>query len=249
MAAAIKTEAKLAQNIVKLLVGDAEVYVIEDCSNSKETSIFSGPTSVEQRSIFFKDGKVGGSVNIFLVHNKGQWSLIDAGYGKVLLPSLATIGVKVEDISTILITHMHPDHIQGLFIGNTATFPKARVFVSENEKALWIPGNRQTDANKVAEIYGTRLETLKYGAEVAPGIISVNLEGHTAGHTGYEIGSGVNRLLIVGDLIHHTTLQFFCPEECASYDADRPTLPTNSPDAIANIHPNNLAMTTLNSRN
>lgn len=140
MTATIKIEAKLSKNIVKLLVGDVEVFVIEDCGNPLGAALFEGPTPAAKRSPYFKDGKVDTSVNMFLVHNKGQWILIDAGYGKALLPSLATIGVKVEDISTILITHMHPDHISGLLNGNAATFPKAKVFVSENEKAFWVKG-------------------------------------------------------------------------------------------------------------
>jgi glyoxylase-like metal-dependent hydrolase (beta-lactamase superfamily II) len=55
---------------------------------------------------------------------------------------LTAIGVKVEDVNTVLITHMHSDHISGLLKGKDATFPNARVLLSENEKAFWVKGGK-----------------------------------------------------------------------------------------------------------
>jgi hypothetical protein len=48
--AAIKIEAKPAKNVAKLLVGEAEVYVIEDCGNPLDAGLFDGPTPAGKRS-------------------------------------------------------------------------------------------------------------------------------------------------------------------------------------------------------
>jgi glyoxylase-like metal-dependent hydrolase (beta-lactamase superfamily II) len=58
------------------------------------------------------------AVNAFLLHLADRLVLVDGGCGTVfgpaaglLMTNLATIGVKPADIDAILVTHLHPDHV------------------------------------------------------------------------------------------------------------------------------------------
>ena len=85
-----------------------------------------------------------------LIKGQGQVILVDTGYdhkeyGKYLAdlygvtnyhPAsevLGECGVKPEDVTTVLITHAHFDHM-----GNTDDFPNATFYVQERELSKWI---------------------------------------------------------------------------------------------------------------
>jgi glyoxylase-like metal-dependent hydrolase (beta-lactamase superfamily II) len=61
------------------------------------------------------------AVNAFLFRHKGRWALIDTGAGNSMGPTLGKLvdnlrglGVQPEEIETVLLTHLHPDHSNGL---------------------------------------------------------------------------------------------------------------------------------------
>ena len=65
------------------------------------------------------------SVNTFLIHSGGRIALVDTGSQHSMGPTLghmpkhiAAAGVDVTDIDTIILTHMHPDHSNGLTDAN-----------------------------------------------------------------------------------------------------------------------------------
>ncbi len=84
------------------------------------------------------------SVNAFLIKLPGHTILVDTGTGDLLGPKLAKVpdslrasGVKPEDVTDILVTHIHPDHTGGLTIGGTMVFPNATVHVNKRELDFW----------------------------------------------------------------------------------------------------------------
>ena len=85
-------------------------------------------------------GTALGATNAFLLKLKtGEKILVDASYGTIggakpeLLQNLARAGVKPEDISMILLTHMHSDHIGGLVKNGKRVFTKAKIRCSKIE--------------------------------------------------------------------------------------------------------------------
>jgi glyoxylase-like metal-dependent hydrolase (beta-lactamase superfamily II) len=87
---------------------------------------------------------VDASVNAFLIKLSGHTILVDAGSGDLLGPKLAKLpdslraaGVKPEDVTDILVTHIHPDHTGGLTIGGKMVFPNATVHVNRRELDFW----------------------------------------------------------------------------------------------------------------
>src|ERR1700737_883152 len=92
------------------------------------------------------------SVNAFLIKLPDHTILVDTGTGDLLGPKLAKVpdslrasGVKPEDVTDILVTHIHPDHTGGLMIGGKMVFPNATVHVNKRELDFWT--NKATGEN------------------------------------------------------------------------------------------------------
>lgn len=181
------------------------------------------------------------AVNCFLVYTGGKVALIETGCGSYmantggqLLKNLAAAGVKPEDISSVLLTHMHPDHSAGLTNMTTglANFPNAELVMHENEPKHWFDDAvmaRGTDREKAMFFKAGREQTEPYRkrwrlfqkGEVLPGVTAMPFHGHTPGHTGYMISSGGQNLLIWGDIVHVPELQTARPEVCMAFDTDK----------------------------
>ena len=180
------------------------------------------------------------AVNAFLLHMADRLVLVDSGCGSIFGPelgllasNLATVGVKPGDIDTILMTHLHPDHVGGLVDGSGhAVFPNAELIVHANEHAYWSdPKVLANAAEGLAKqwvqltlatlaAYRGRTRLITTG-EVLPHISAVPEPGHTPGHTGWLIASGHETLLIWGDIVHLQGIQFVHPEAgLSSVDVD-----------------------------
>lgn len=176
------------------------------------------------------------SINAFLLDNGKQVVLIDAGgsaalsgsMGK-LLSSLKMSGYEPEDISTILLTHLHPDHIGALAQDGKMTFPNAHLYVSEAEAAHWLAPSR--NSGDLPYFQGTRqaiapyqqasrLHTLAPHRTPIAGVQAVSLPGHTPGHLAYRVSSGNESLLFWGDTVHNFVLQFTDPAIYIDFDQD-----------------------------
>jgi glyoxylase-like metal-dependent hydrolase (beta-lactamase superfamily II) len=161
------------------------------------------------------------SVNALLVHTGKRLVLIDTGLGEkahgTLLASLGEAGVKPTSVTDVLITHSHGDHIGGLLDANGhLTFPKATIRMSSAE---WEWMQKQASA-EVVKAVSAHVRTFEPGTQVAPGVTSVALGGHTPGHVGYEIVSGDSRLLDIGDLAHSSIVSLVKPEWTVQFDSD-----------------------------
>jgi glyoxylase-like metal-dependent hydrolase (beta-lactamase superfamily II) len=184
---------------------------------------------------------VDASVNAFLIKLPGHTILVDAGSGDLLGPklgkipdSLRTSGVKPEDISDILVTHIHPDHTGGLVIGGKMVFPNAIVHVNKRELDFWT--NKATGENypdptkgffKQVEstvgpyIAAGRVRTFEGETELFPGIHTLPAYGHTPGHTYYVLEDEGEKLVFMGDTIHAPDAQFDDPDITIEFDVDQ----------------------------
>ena len=178
------------------------------------------------------------SVNCFLIHSAGRVALIDTGCGVTmgdklgLLPrQLQEAGTAASDIDTIILTHMHPDHSNGLTAPDgTANFPHVELVVSETDVRHWHDDSAMSIASErhrerffklgreQIRPYMDRRRDNK--GEVFPGVTTVPLPGHTPGHSGYMISSGNESLFIWGDIVHHPDVQVARPEVHVEPDSD-----------------------------
>ncbi len=178
------------------------------------------------------------SVNTFLVQGAGSTILIDAGAGGSMGPmlgklqaNLAAAGVGPENVDMILLTHLHRDHFGGLASATgEAVFPRAELVIPQSEADFWLdeakaaaaPDDRRptfTAARAAVAPYRERLRLFD-GGDVAPGVTAHPLPGHTPGHSGYFVGSGNDRLLVWGDVVHVPDVQARRPEVGMVFDID-----------------------------
>jgi glyoxylase-like metal-dependent hydrolase (beta-lactamase superfamily II) len=159
------------------------------------------------------------SVDALLVHDGARLVLIDTGFGGALQAILAKAGITADAVTDVLITHAHPDHIGGLMTKDgKPAFPNAKVRMSEAE---WASVKAQPDLAQFVSVVGPQVEAFTPGGEVAPGIASIALPGHTPGHTMYEIASGDAKLIDIGDTAHSSILSLEKPDWKIEFDGDQ----------------------------
>ena len=164
--------------------------------------------------------------------------LVDSGCGGNMGPSLgrlaenlAALGVAPGGIDTVLLTHLHPDHVGGLVdAAGQALLPNAELIVHAAEPPFWQDDAVLAQASEenrgfiqlarsVLAAYRDRVRTIASGA-VLPGVTAVPEPGHTPGHTGWMIASGRESLLIWGDIVHMPGVQFARPGAGMGFDID-----------------------------
>lgn len=167
-------------------------------------------------------GQVSLSVSALLVRLPRRVILIDTGYGAprgILLESLAKAGVKPGDVTDVLISHGHGDHVGGLLgADGKPAFPAAAIRLSAAE---WANIQAAPANAKLVAAITPQVKPFEPGALLAPGITAVDLTGHTPGHSGYRITSRSKSLLAIGDTAHSYIVSLAHPEWAVGYDRDR----------------------------
>ena len=161
-------------------------------------------------------------VDALLVREPGHLVLLDTGLGPadhgVLSRSLAMAGVSPAEVTDVLITHAHTDHVGGLLAaGGGSAFPKATIRLSARE---WDWMQRQGETRKLATVIAPQVRTFEPGGSVLPGITAIALYGHTPGHVGYEIASRGQRLEDIGDTAHSSIVSLAKPDWTGGIDVD-----------------------------
>jgi glyoxylase-like metal-dependent hydrolase (beta-lactamase superfamily II) len=169
----------------------------------------------------------------------GGLVLIDTGNGNSGAPTSGTwmtnfkaAGFDPAQVRTVIISHFHPDHINGLRLKDgTAVFPQAEVWVSTPEWAYWTddgqmaraPDGLKPNFQNVRRVFGPMAQDIRQyeaGKELVPGVTAVAAPGHTPGHTAYEVSSGSGKLILMSDTTNHPALFVRHPEWQAVFDMD-----------------------------
>jgi glyoxylase-like metal-dependent hydrolase (beta-lactamase superfamily II) len=185
-----------------------------------------------------------GQVNVLLVRRGNDVILIDTGCGRgyspttgFLLPNLARAGVRPSDVTHVILTHAHPDHVGGLRDEQgRPTFGRAKVYVNRDEHDFWTspdprmpgtlaPASMQAQVIKIATaaFAGIResLELVKPDDTIAGLVKVIDARGHTPGHIALRIGTTAgDSVLHLGDALFVPPLQLKHPEWHALFDAD-----------------------------
>ena len=179
---------------------------------------------------------------ITVVERNGETIMFDSGTGggqaggpkagMLDKKNMKAAGIDPGKISKIVVTHFHPDHIFGLMAKGTnpQTYPNAEIIVSGAEYEFWtdpalipkLPKRRQGLAKRIQATMPTWKNIRQIGDNVdaAAGVRAVNTNGHTPGHTSYELASGSSKLIVTGDLTNIPALFVKNPGWHAVFDQD-----------------------------
>jgi glyoxylase-like metal-dependent hydrolase (beta-lactamase superfamily II) len=190
---------------------------------------------------FLPPGVLPITFTALLVNTGVKLVLIDTGTaGQIadtagsMIANLAVAGIAPKTIDTILISHFHPDHIDGIKTKDgDKVFPNAEILVPEPEWAFWMDDanmNRTQgsvlgyfrNARRIFRDIAKEVRQFKPGAEVAPGITSIAAYGHTPGHTAFSVASRGQSMLVMSDTVRNPWLFVRHPEWQPSFDMDGP---------------------------
>ena len=190
---------------------------------------------------FMPHDKLATPFTALVVNTGGKLVLIDTGTGGQISPSagelrdnLMAAGIDPNAVDQIVISHFHPDHINGIKDkDNNPIFPNAEIMVPEPEWAFWMDDANLNAAS--ADLKPTFLNQRRIfadiarqvthyqpGKEVAPGIVTLPAPGHTPGHTVFVIHSGNQSLLVLSDTAQHPAVFARHPNWQAAFDVDGP---------------------------
>ena len=180
--------------------------------------------------------------NLTLWQDGARTVLFDAGSGHAFMPSagklmdaLDAAGVTPDEVTHVLFTHAHPDHLWGVLDDfDDPVFTNASYMIGQAEWEYWTdPATVDTigaarasfavgAARRLAEIEDS-VAFIKDGQEVLPGILAHDTPGHTPGHMGFEIRQGGDAVMVVGDAIGNGHLALAHPDWASGADQDKDT--------------------------
>jgi glyoxylase-like metal-dependent hydrolase (beta-lactamase superfamily II) len=168
-------------------------------------------------------------------------ALAEHGTGAQLMPTAGLIakndlwkaaGIDPGEVTNIVVSHFHPDHITGLMAKDTNApiFPKAQIHVPAAEYKFWTnPATTAGAAKRIQAVFPgwSNIRQFEGDVEVVPGVRAINTNGHTPGHMSYHIGSGNQQLIVLGDVTNIPSLFVKNPGWHAVFDTDGPLAEAN----------------------
>ena len=167
------------------------------------------------------EGRLEMPLGVFVIETGSRVMLIDAGYGPTfpatvengasLLANLSAAGFATGDVTDVVLSHLHVDHIGWTAVGGDAVFPAATYrcdvrdwqhFVARDDDAT-APDHayRSVAKGKLAPI-AARFDPWSGDGPLAPGVDVLHAPGHTPGNTIVVLSDGAARVLLLGDVVH-----------------------------------------------
>jgi glyoxylase-like metal-dependent hydrolase (beta-lactamase superfamily II) len=228
----------------KMKVGGVEIVALSDGTfgfNAEDLLTHAKPGEVER---LLKKAAihppVEANVNAFLIHLDDRYILIDSGTGELLGPkvnklplSLKNAGFSSDQITDVLLTHIHPDHSGGLSVKGQKVYPNATIHVARRELAYWTDKSEQAKATEPTKSFfagvepalgpylqSGRVQTFEPPADIFPGLRALPAYGHTPGQSSFVLERNGQTMVFWGDIIHVPAVQFENPNITIKFDVD-----------------------------
>lgn len=175
--------------------------------------------------------------------------LVDAGLGTVPGPSghasptvgrlkeaLAAADIDPGSVEHVLVSHIHPDHIGGLFDADgRPNFINADIYVPKEDAAFWagddpdlsgtmmpppLQAGTIATAKRFLALAADRMKLFAAGDELMAGIGSMILPGHTPGQVGFLFDAGTDKLFYSADAAGHPHVSVEQPDWRFAFDTD-----------------------------
>jgi glyoxylase-like metal-dependent hydrolase (beta-lactamase superfamily II) len=159
--------------------------------------------------------------------------LVDTGIGPVDAPAaswaptpgrlpdvLAEAGIAIDEVDTVVLTHIHTDHIGWAVVDGQPFFGNARYLLQYADVAALRQLNPELGVRLLQPLLAAgQLDVIDGDAALAHGVDVVATPGHTPGHQSVLVTRGADRVLITGDLLVHA-LQLLHPEIAYAHEVD-----------------------------
>jgi glyoxylase-like metal-dependent hydrolase (beta-lactamase superfamily II) len=219
----------------RLAVGAFELTVVSDGHLVLPTGFLAPDAPEADRAAILKEsGETGAEfsspTNCTLIRAGRELILVDTGAGPHFMPSagkladnLAAAGIDRDEITMVVYTHGHPDHLWGVVDDfDEPAFARARYVVAAAEWDFWhganalsgLPPERAgfvTGARRSYAHIKDKVRMVKPGDDVVSGVRVLATPGHTQGHVSLEVAGG-DGLVISGDALTHALISFRHPE-------------------------------------
>ncbi|HWE18505.1 MAG TPA: MBL fold metallo-hydrolase [Hyphomicrobiaceae bacterium] len=237
---------KQAPGFYRIKLGDFEITQVSDGAatipmpDGWVRNITKDQAQAALASAYMPDGKLNVPFNPIVINTGPKLVLIDAGYGPNIGPSvgllpvhLAAAGIDPKTIDTVVLSHLHPDHINGVKTkDDTLLFPNAEHMVPAQDWAFWMSEenaakaesqmmkNYFAQARKILGNMADKVTRYEWGKEVAPGITALDTSGHTPGHTSFAVASGNARMFVQSDVTNIPEFFLRNPDWHVVFDID-----------------------------
>jgi len=210
-------------------VGTIEIAPVIDATfrHPPSTTYLGGPAPEgawdPHRYLLNDDGMLESSMGGFLVRGggSGRVALVDLGLGEndmmgarggAMIDSLRALGVAPEDVTDVIFTHLHLDHIGWASVEGVPVFPNATYRCDAADWDYWVAdptggGRRKMHhylqvQKDLMDPAADQLATWDSDGPIVDGIDALRIPGHTPGSTMLVVSDGDQRAMLLGDVVH-----------------------------------------------
>jgi glyoxylase-like metal-dependent hydrolase (beta-lactamase superfamily II) len=210
-------------------IGSIEIEPVIDATfrHPPATTYLGGPAPEgawePHRYLLDENGQIESSMGGFLIRGGGsdRIALVDLGLGDnemmgarggAMIDSLRTLGVAPEDVTDVLFTHLHLDHIGWASVDGELVFPNANYRCDAADWDYWVAdptGGGTRTLNRYLRLQkdlmdptAPQVQTWDVDGPVVDGVDALRIPGHTPGSTMLVVSDGDQRAILLGDVVH-----------------------------------------------
>ncbi len=228
-----------------LMMGDTEIITLSDGWLDLPADFIFGPMPQDELAAILAQHGIDRSApltppcNLTLLRRGDTLALFDAGAGTQFSPNagtlpdaLAAAGIDPFDITHVIFTHGHPDHLWGVLDDfDEPFFANAEHMMGGVEFDYWMDegtvasigearASFAVGAQRRLEVIADQVTRIGDGDEVLPGVVAGLTAGHTPGHLVFTIGEGSDAVMVLGDAIGNDHIAFARPGWISGSDQD-----------------------------
>jgi len=242
---------KQAPSFYRYKIGDVQVNAISDGAGSFPltdayiTNVKKDAVNAALEAAFLPKDQITTFYAPLVLNIGGKLVLIDTGNGAaayasskgkvgLLASNMLAAGFDPKAIDTVVISHFHGDHVNGLLDASGAlAFPNAEVLVPAVEWKFWMDDGEMSRASgeRMTGLFknnrrifdaglNKKVTPYDWDKDVLPGLLAVGTPGHTPGHTSYVLSSGADKAFIQSDVTNLPALFATHPDWHVMYDQD-----------------------------